>query len=246
MHTHTHQHFDSDNGGLHAEVLEPSQPATACIIWLHGLGASGDDFVPVPPHLKLPDTLPVRFIFPHAPAMPVTCNSGIIMPAWYDILELSEIRNINRNDLHTSCTRIAAILQQQIAQGIAAERIILIGFSQGGAVAYHTALIFPQPLAGLIALSTYLPNPDTLEKADRRANQTLPIRIVHGDDDHMVTERASRQAFDWLQQQGYDVEWKRYPMAHEICISEIRQIGEWVRVWLGAFFPVPGEESAGL
>ncbi len=234
MHTQTHQRFDCGNGTLHAEVLEPQQPATACVIWLHGLGASGDDFVPVPPHLKLPDSLSVRFIFPHAPDMPVTCNGGYIMPAWYDILELSEIRNINVNDLHTSCTRIAAIMQQQIAQGIAPDRIVLIGFSQGGAVAYHTVLAFPQKLAGLIALSTYLPSPDTLEQADRSANQSTPVRIAHGDFDDMVTERASRLAFDWLQQQGYDVEWKRYPMAHEICISEIRQIGEWLKGMLGA------------
>ena len=234
MHTQTQQRFDCGNGVLHAEVLEPQQPATACVIWLHGLGASGDDFVPVPPHLKLPENLPVRFIFPHAPEMPVTCNGGYIMPAWYDILELSEIRNINEQDLRISCTRIAAIMQQQMAQGIAPERIVLIGFSQGGAVAYHTALTFPHKLAGLIALSTYLPNPEALERADRSANQSIPVRIAHGDFDDMVTERASRLAFDWLQQQGYDVEWKRYPMAHEICISEIRQIGDWLRTLLAA------------
>src|SRR5690606_5575403 len=220
------------------EVLEPAQPASACVIWLHGLGASGDDFVPVVPHLKLPATLPVRFIFPHARAMPVTCNGGYIMPAWYDILELSEVRNINVADLQQSCARIAALVEQQIAGGIPAQRIVLAGFSQGGAVAYHTALTFGQKLAGLIALSTYLPCPELLLQADRSANQATPIRIAHGDADDMVTERASRMAFDWLQQQGYDVEWKQYPKAHEICISEIRQIGD----WLGSML----DSSAGL
>ena len=234
MHTHSQQIFDSGDTALPAEVLEPAQPATACVIWLHGLGASGDDFVPVPPHLKLPDNLAVRFIFPHAPDMPVTCNNGYIMPAWYDILALTEIREINRPQLQASCARIASILQQQIAQGIAPERCLLIGFSQGGAVAYHTALTFPHRLAGLIALSTYMPAPDLVEQADLSANRTLPIRIAHGDADEMVTERASRRAFDWLQQQGYDVEWKRYPMAHELCVGEIRQIGEWMRAMLPA------------
>ncbi|MEZ5508914.1 MAG: alpha/beta fold hydrolase [Gammaproteobacteria bacterium] len=229
MHRHHRQRFIVNDGFLDAEVLEPAQPADACVIWLHGLGASGDDFVPVVPHLKLPDSLHARFIFPHAPAIPVTCNGGYIMPAWYDILALTEIRDINPAHLQQSCARISDILQQQIAQGIAPERIVVIGFSQGGAVAYHTALAFPQRLAGLIALSTYLPEPALLERAERDANHSLPVRIAHGDFDDMVTERASRLAFEWCRDQGYDVAWKNYPMAHEVCISEIRQIGEWLK-----------------
>lgn len=223
-----------NDGFLDAELLEPRQPADACVIWLHGLGASGEDFVPVVPHLKLPDNLNIRYLFPHAPAMPVTCNGGYIMPAWYDILALSETREINDTDLQQSIARIKDLIQQQMAQGIAPERIVLIGFSQGGAVAYHTALRFPQRLAGLIALSTYLPSPHLLEQQNRSANQGIPVRIAHGDFDDMVTERAARMAYDWLDARHYDVVWKNYPMAHEVCISEIRQIGEWLRGMLAA------------
>ena len=223
---------------LDAELLEPQVPADACVIWLHGLGASGHDFVPVVPHLKLPEPASIRFIFPHAPDMPVTCNGGYIMPAWYDILALNEIREINVDDLRQSCSRIGDLIQQQIDQGIAPERIVLIGFSQGGAVAYHTALAYPQRLGGLIALSTYLPEPTLLEQRDRSANQGIPVRIAHGDFDDMVTERAARIAHDWLDARHYDVIWKNYPMAHEVCISEIRQIGEWLRQML--------DTSAGL
>lgn len=223
-----------NDGFLDAELLEPPQPADACVIWLHGLGASGEDFVPVVPHLKLPDNLNIRFLFPHAPAIPVTCNGGYIMPAWYDILALSETREINDADLQHSIARINDLIQQQIAQGIAPDRIVLIGFSQGGAVAYHTALRFPQRLAGLIALSTYLPSSHLLEQQNRSANQGIPVRIAHGDFDDMVTERAARMAYDWLDARHYDVMWKNYPMAHEVCISEIRQIGEWLRGMLAA------------
>ena len=228
MHEHQQRRLLVADGFLDCEWLEPEQPADACVIWLHGLGASGDDFVPVVPHLKLPQGPNIRFIFPHAPAMPVTCNGGYIMPAWYDILALSEIRKIEPGGLLQSRDRINAIIDQQIGQGIATDRIIVIGFSQGGAVAYHAALTYPQKLAGLIALSTYLPEPALLEQQDRSANQTSPVRIAHGDFDDMVTERASKLAYDWLQKQGYDVTWQRYPMAHEVCISEIRQIGQWI------------------
>lgn len=228
MHQQQSVRLTACDGHLDAEWLEPASPADACVIWLHGLGANGHDFVPVVPHLKLPASLNVRFIFPHAPDMPVTCNGGYIMPAWYDILTLSEIREINVQTLQQSCARIADLVRQQMQQGIPAERIVLTGFSQGGAVAYHTALGFPQPLGGLIALSTYLPQPALLEQQDRTANRNIPIRIVQGDFDDMVTERSARMAHDWLVEQGYPVVWKTYPMAHEVCISEIRQIGAWL------------------
>lgn len=217
---------------LACEVVEPEQPATACVIWLHGLGANGHDFVPVVPHLKLPPSQAVRFIFPHAPEMPVTCNGGYIMPAWYDILALTEIRDINQTHLMQARQAVNQLIQQQLDLGIPAERIILIGFSQGGAVAYHTALQYPQKLAGLIALSTYLPNPEILDTAARATNQDIEIHIAHGDFDDMVTENAARAALTWLEQNGYQVDWSRYPMGHELCIPEIRQIGEWISGWL--------------
>lgn len=217
---------------LRCEIIEPKQPANACVIWLHGLGASGHDFVPVPPHLKLKQEAAVRFIFPHAPEIPVTCNSGYIMPAWYDILALTEIRQINLQHIEQARQAINQLIQEQIDQGIAADRIILVGFSQGGAVAYYTALQFPHKLAGLIALSTYLPNPETLSESARSTNQSIDIHIAHGDYDEMVTENAARAALTWLQDNGYKADWSHYPMGHEVCISEIRQIGQWINDWL--------------
>ncbi|MDY6922161.1 MAG: alpha/beta fold hydrolase [Pseudomonadota bacterium] len=217
---------------LACERIEPESPADACVIWLHGLGASGHDFVPVVPHLQLPESLAVRFLFPHAPSLPVTCNGGLVMPAWYDILALTEIREVNLAHLARSRQAVGDLIQQQLDAGIDSRRIILIGFSQGGAVAYHCALQYPLPLGGLIALSTYLPGPETLDPVSRQPNQQLPIHIAQGEWDDMVTERAARAAYTWLQEQGYTVDWQLYPMGHEVCVAEIRQIGRWLRQWL--------------
>ena len=217
---------------LDCEIIEPKSPADACVIWLHGLGANGHDFVPVVPHLKLDEHLAVRFIFPHAPEIPVTCNGGYIMPAWYDILALTEIRDINQEHLQQACGAIQHLIQSQLDQGIPASRIILIGFSQGGAVAYHTALQYPEKLAGLIALSTYLPKPETMSDEALRANRAIQIHIAHGDFDDVVTENAARTAFEWLQANGYSVDWNHYPMGHEVCVPEIRQIGRWINGYL--------------
>lgn len=218
---------------LRCEIIEPKTTADSCVIWLHGLGASGHDFVPVVPHLKLKEELAVRFVFPHAPEIPVTCNAGYIMPAWYDILALTEIRKINLDHIRQAREAINKLIQQQMDQGIPPERIVLIGFSQGGAVAYHAALQFSHRLAGLIALSTYLPNPETLDAAALETNQNIEIHIAHGDFDDMVTENAARAAFHWLQENGYEADWSRYPMGHEVCVTEIRHIGQWINQWLG-------------
>lgn len=223
---------DGKSNLLEYEVVEPKGDAGACVIWLHGLGADGHDFVPIVPHLHLPDDLQVRFLFPHAPRIPVTCNGGFVMPAWYDILALTEIREINLQHLKQAQKAVGALIQQQIDNGIDAARIGMIGFSQGGAVAYHTALEFQQPLAGLIALSTYLPNPETLDPNKRKQNQSTPIHIAHGTRDDMVTTRASKLALEWLQQNHYNVDWSSYEMGHEVNIQEIRQIGRWIKEWL--------------
>lgn len=211
--------------------LEPEQNADACVIWLHGLGASYQDFVPVVPHLKLPNHQRIRFLFPQAPSISVTCNGGIEMPAWYDILALTEIRKINQAHLDQTRQQIIRLIHQQVKNGIPASRIVLIGFSQGGAVAYHTALHYLEPLAGLIALSTYLPNPDTLPETP--IHSALPIRIAHGLQDDVVTTRASQLAHSWLIDQGFqDVSWSPYSMAHELCLPEIRDIGKWIHAIL--------------
>ena len=209
-------------------TLDPDGQANACVIWLHGLGASHQDFIPVVPHLKLSEPHGVRFVFPQAPSIPVTCNHGLVMPAWYDILALTEPREINLEHLQQTCERITALIDQQRAQGIEAERILLVGFSQGGAVAYHTALRYPHALGGLIALSTYLPNPETLAKPPY---PDMPIRIAHGDQDNVVSPDASRQAHNWLIANGHRNSRRvSYPqMAHEVCLPEIRQIGQWIQ-----------------
>ncbi len=217
---------------LEYELIEPTKDADACVIWLHGLGANGNDFVPVVPHLGLSADLNIRFIFPHAPAIPVTCNGGFVMPAWYDILALTEPRQINRQHLQAMQLEINSLIEQQIEHGIEAQRIVVIGFSQGGALAYHTALTFPQRLGGLIALSTYLPQPELLTPAKRLPNQALEIHIAHGEWDEMVTEQAARTALEWLQENQYAVDWSNYKMAHEVCMAEIKQIGRWLTAWL--------------
>ncbi|MGC1510545.1 alpha/beta fold hydrolase [Ketobacter sp. MCCC 1A13808] len=213
---------------LEYEIIEPGREATACVIWLHGLGASGHDFIPVVPHLPLADDLSVRFIFPHAPSIPVSCNSGYVMPAWYDILALTEVREINQSHLEDSRMAVSLLIEQQIEQGIPCEKILLIGFSQGGAVVYHTGLQYPQKLAGLIALSTYMPNPQLLDDTARTTNQNITIHIAQGTADDMVKEPVAYLAYEWLQQHEYKVDWTTYPMGHEVCMPEIRQIGTWI------------------
>lgn len=213
---------------LPCEIVEPKGSANSSVIWLHGIGADGFDFVPVVPHLKLPEELQVRFIFPHAPVRPVTCNAGYEMRAWYDILELSEIRKINEQHLLESVENIQALIRIENEQGIPSDKIVLAGFSQGGAVAYHTALLYPEKLAGLIALSTYMGITQGIENQLSAANRDLPIKVAHGKQDDMVTERAARLAFDTLKALGYNISWKSYPMGHELCLSEIRDIGRWL------------------
>ena len=206
-------------------VLEPSTPADSCIIWLHGLGASGDDFVPVLPHLlqALNTTQPpvLRAIYPHAPQQPVTINGGMVMPSWYDLLATSPRRQIDGQQLSDSVQRIHTLIDQQIAAGIDSQRILLAGFSQGGAVAYETAFSYPQPLAGLMALSTYIARPLQINAA----NQHLPVLIAHGDYDAVVSPELGAEASRWLAQSGINAESHRYPMAHEVCPQEIEDCG---------------------
>lgn len=206
-------------------VLEPSTPADSCIIWLHGLGASGDDFVPVLPHLlqAFNTTQPpvLRAIYPHAPQQPVTINGGMVMPSWYDLLATSPRRQTDGQQLSDSVQRIHTLIDQQIAAGIDSRRILLAGFSQGGAVAYETAFSYPQSLAGLMALSTYIARPLQINAA----NQHLPVLIAHGDYDAVVSPELGAEASRWLAQSGINAESHSYPMAHEVCLQEIEDCG---------------------
>ena len=203
----------------------------ASVIWLHGLGASGHDFEPVVPELQLPDELRVRFVFPHAPAIPVTINGGFVMPAWYDILALDVERKVDTEQLMTSASRVVELIDREIARGIDSRRIVLAGFSQGGAVAYQVALTCPKPLAGLLALSTYFMTANTIEPCD--ANRHIPIQVMHGTHDPMVQEQMGQKAVQTLQAMGYQPQYTTYPMEHQVCLEQIRDISRWLQQVLG-------------
>ncbi len=196
------------------------------VIWLHGLGASGHDFEPVVPELGLDPQLAVRFVFPHAPRIPVTVNGGMVMPAWYDILEMSLDRKVDVVQIEKSAAAIRDLIQREIEQGVNPENIVIAGFSQGGAVAYQTALTYPQRLAGLLTLSTYLAVEDTSNYT--AINKDLPIKIDHGTQDPVVPIVLGQRANETLTNQGYQVEFNTYPMAHQVCLPQIKAIGQWL------------------
>ena len=207
--------------------IAPSSPATASVIWLHGLGADGNDFAPIIPELGLPRQLAVRFIFPNAPSIPITINAGYVMPAWYDILDINIERKIDNSQLIASAEKIRLLIEREIDRGIPSERIVLAGFSQGGAVAYQAALTYMQPLAGLLCLSTYFATADTI--TPNSANKKLPILICHGLQDPMVPEQQGRIAQQRLTAMGYNTQYKSYPMEHAVCPQEIADISRWLQ-----------------
>jgi phospholipase/carboxylesterase len=205
------------------------------VIWLHGLGADGSDFVPVVPHLGLDPAVGVRFVFPNAPAIAVTCNGGYVMPAWYDIISLDRhARRVDADGIVRSRGQIRALIEREESRGIASDHIFVAGFSQGGAIAYSTALTHPQTLAGVIALSTYLPVPQLLIDEASAANRATPIFAGHGSEDDVVAPELGRLARDFLQQNGYRLQWHEYPMPHSVCMEEIADIGAWLNAAIGA------------
>ncbi|QDP00405.1 alpha/beta hydrolase [Thalassotalea sp. PS06] len=207
--------------------VEPKQQASACVIWLHGLGADGHDFEPIVPELRLPQALPIRFIFPHSPKMPVTINGGMVMPAWYDILDMSVERKVDVAQLTQSATAVQALVDEQIASGIPAERIILAGFSQGGAVAYQAALTYPKTLGGLLTMSTYFATKDSIQLND--ANRNIDICIMHGSQDPVVNPVLGTQAKSVLETLGFNPEYYTYPMPHSVCAPQVRDISDWLQ-----------------
>ena len=215
---------------LPAIEIEHGENPQYAVIWLHGLGADGSDFVPVVPELGLAAVPGVRFIFPHAPEIPVTCNNGYVMPAWYDIISLnSTSREIDEAGIVASRAAIRRLIARENQRGIPCERIFLAGFSQGGAVAYTTALTHPEPLAGIIALSTYLPSRELVARELTTANRAIPVFAGHGTADDVVSPELGRVARDFLVQHGYRVEWHEYPMPHSVCLEEVHAIGHWLR-----------------
>ncbi len=207
------------------EVLTAPKP-TASVIWLHGLGADGRDFEAIVPELTLDASLAIRFIFPNAARIPVTVNGGVVMPAWYDILDMSIDRKVDTEQLTQSANDIISLVEQEIAKGIPSERIILAGFSQGGAVAYQAALTYNKPLAGLLAMSTYLATSKSIEL--NQINAKLPIMIMHGSQDPVVPETLGQFAKNFLLDNGYSCQYKTYPMPHSVCAEQITDISQWI------------------
>lgn len=206
------------------------------VIWLHGLGADGHDFEPIVPELQLPGSLSLRFVFPHAPVRPVTINGGMAMRAWYDIYSLERGGAVDEQGIRDSGEIANALIRRERERGIAADRIVLAGFSQGGAIALHAALRYPERLAGLMALSTYLPLAASLdaEVVDSPAavNNSIPVFMAHGSFDPVLPMQMGVESRDLLRDRGFEIEWHQYPMAHAVCAEEIAHIRHWL---LGVF-----------
>jgi phospholipase/carboxylesterase len=214
---------------LDAVELESGANPNASIIWLHGLGADGNDFVPIVPELRLPSDLAVRFVFPHAPVRPVTLNNGFRMRAWYDIYNADLANRADLAGVRQSQAQVEALIDRETARGIDSARVIVAGFSQGGAIALYTGLRHASRLGGIMALSTYLVAADALAAEASAANRGVPIFMAHGTADPMVRYpwgEASKQA---LEAAGYSVEWHAYPMEHSVCMEEVEAISGWLQ-----------------
>jgi phospholipase/carboxylesterase len=207
--------------------VEPDRPAEAAVIWLHGLGADGHDFEPIVPELGL--GLAVRFVFPHAPVRPVTLNGGFPMRAWFDVTAIDERVERDLAGIEASRAATDALIAREVARGIPAERIVLAGFSQGGAIALHAGLRHPTALAGILALSTFLPTRAGLPEALSPANRRTPILMCHGLMDPIVLPRFGESSRDVLLALGCAIEWREYAMPHSVCAEEVRDIGIWLR-----------------
>jgi phospholipase/carboxylesterase len=213
--------------------IAPKGRATHAIVWLHGLGADGNDFVPIVPHLGLDPALAVRFVFPHAPAIPVAVNMGMVMPAWYDVRGPDLRQGQDEEGIRRSAAQVKALVEREIERGIPSRNVVLAGFSQGGAIAVYTALRFEKPLAGTIALSTYLVLGETLDAEISSANRGLAVFQAHGTIDPLVLFKRGEELNRKLVAAGCDVTWRTYPMQHEVCMEEIQAIGEWLNERLG-------------
>ena len=207
--------------------IETGPRPDAAVIWLHGLGADGHDFEPVVPELRLPDRLCLRFVFPHAPIRPVTLNQGMRMRAWYDILQLGG-GSEDDSGIRASQKSIEDLIAREGSRGISPRRVVLAGFSQGGAIVLQTALRHPDRLGGVLALSTYLPLAATLAAERNPANQDVPIFMAHGTQDPMIPVDRARVSRDALARLGYPVQWREYPMQHSVCLEEISDISAWL------------------
>ena len=211
--------------------LETGTNPTAAVIWMHGLGADGNDFVPIVNELKLDGAPAIRFIFPHAPMMPVTINNGNVMRAWYDVLPgdlTTGVKRVDEPGVRKSQAQVGELIEREAARGVAHENIILAGFSQGGAIALQTGLRYPKKLAGVMSLSSYLPCSDSFDAEASSANKATALFVAHGTEDPVVPYARGSSTRDLLQQSGYTVEWREYAMPHSVCLEEVRDIGAWL------------------
>ncbi len=216
-------------GVLDAVEIETGNEPTAAVIWLHGLGADGHDFEPLVPWLNWPGVPPIRYVFPHAPVRPVTVNGGMQMRAWYDIRGIDIDRDQDEQGILDSIRQATALVRRERERGIEASRILLAGFSQGGAIAIQCALRYPEQLAGLVALSTYLLQEQRMASELDEANRGLPVFFGHGSSDPIVPLRLGEQAAKKLEALGHPVEWRSYPMQHSVCPEEIQHLAAWMQ-----------------
>lgn len=217
---------------LPAIIRETGNPdaVDAAVIWLHGLGADGSDFLPIIPELGLPADLSVRFIFPNAPTIPVTINQGFRMPAWYDIREMAIDRKVDEEQLRQSAAEVHKFIEAQVADGIPSDRILLAGFSQGGAVVLEAGLSCKQKLGGILSLSSYFPTVESVSLSD--VNRDIPVRVCHGSADPVVPESLGKKAVSDLERLGYSVQYSSYLMQHAVCPQEITDIAQWFKTRL--------------
>ena len=221
-----------------AELLESLEIETAAnpeaaVIWMHGLGADGHDFEPIVPELRGPARSGIRFVFPHAPLRPVTINQGHVMRAWYDVRALAGVRREDEAGVRQSARQIEALVARERQRGIAPGRLVLAGFSQGGAMALHVGLRYPDRLAGVLALSCYLPFAGTLAAEMSPANRDVPIFWGHGVHDPMIPLAMAEQSREQVAALAYPIEWHQYPIPHSVCAEEIADVARWLGRVLG-------------
>jgi phospholipase/carboxylesterase len=212
-----------------AMVINTLVPPKASVIWLHGLGADGHDFVPIVEELQLPIDLPIRFVFPHAPVQPVTLNGGYPMRAWYDILGLNRTAKEDEKGIRQTEKMLHQLIEHEHSLGVPTNKILLAGFSQGGAIALQCALRYPEKLAGILALSTYLPLAETLTQEASIANKSIPLFMAHGKQDSIVALDIALHSKEYLEQVGYKVDFRLYAMEHSVCREEIADISTWLQ-----------------
>lgn len=217
------------NPSLPCVEVNPTTLPTASVIWLHGLGADGNDFAPIVPQLNLPKDLAVRFVFPHAPVQPITINGGYPMRAWYDILGFAPGSREDAAGVQASAKMVQALIEHEQSLGVPAERIVLGGFSQGGAMALHCGLRAPERLAGILALSTYMPVADSVPDEINAVNRDIPIFLAHGTDDNVLPYSWAQMSMNLLQKLNYPVDFRTYAMAHTVCLQELKDIGAWLQ-----------------